>query len=201
MTEKNYFENLYNLDMGVKVESKNSLKYLPWASAWAKIKKIHPDATFKVFEQIIDDKGNTRYWFDDGRTGWVKVSVTVNNLTLTETLPIMNNKNLSVSSEEITSVIANKSIKRCLAKACALHGLGLYLYEGEDIPEEIEKIIDLRDECMKLVIKKCSLSPEAKKEVEKICKSIDENANGDPRLIDDSKTLEELKKKLLAVRK
>lgn len=80
-----------------------------------------------------------RFWCDDGRTGWVKVGVTICGIEHIEHYPIMDYKNNSIPADEITSTDANKAVKRALAKACAEHGLALYIYEGEDIPEQAKK--------------------------------------------------------------
>ena len=73
-------------------------------------------------------------YFTDGKTCWVKVGVTVNGIEHIEELPVMNNKNQSVPVANITSTEVNKSIQRALTKAIARHGLGLYIYAGEDLP-------------------------------------------------------------------
>lgn len=80
-----------------------------------------------------------RFWYDDGCTGWVKVGVTICGIEHIEHYPIMDYKNNSIPADKITSTDANKAVKRALAKACAEHGLALYIYEGEDIPEQAKK--------------------------------------------------------------
>lgn len=142
--ENNYFEKLYNIDVRAKTKKKNGLNYLSWAAAWAEVKKIYPDATYHVFEN-----SNERPWFDDGKSAWVKTSVTINGITHTEDLAIMDFKNKSMAAEDVTSVDANKSIQRCLTKACARHGLGLYIYEGEDLPEGTKKQMNEEAEQLK----------------------------------------------------
>lgn len=142
-----------------------------------------------------------RPWFDDGKTGWVEVLVTVNGIDNTEILPILDFKNKPIPAESITSYDANKAIQRALTKACARHGLGLYIYEGEDLPEEVKQIEKLKDECLELIKKKCALSEDAKTKVGEICKEIIPEYNGDPREVSEVSRLQELKKKLIAVRK
>ena len=84
---------------------------------------------------------NDCIYFTDGKTCWVKTGVEVAGLEHIEYLPIMDYKNKSISLENVTSFDVNKSIQRSLTKALARHGLGLYLYAGEDLPEiEVEKI-------------------------------------------------------------
>ena len=208
--ENSTFDVLFKIDVEKQIKKKGKLSYLPWAAAWAEVKKIYPDASFHIFKQQIDEFGNTRPWFDDGRTGWVEVSVTINGEEITETLAIMDFKNQSIPAENITSVEANKSIKRCLVKACALHGLALYIYLGEDIPEEVAMVDDLKDKITALVKKKVALSDKAKEKVATLCKDAQKKAfpeleddliSGDYKNISDSEILEELHKKLLAVRK
>ena len=208
--EKSIFERLNNIDVKNKVKEKNGLTYLSWSSAWAEVKKIYPDATCRRIPQIMDEYGNTRPWHDDGRSGWVEVGVTIDGKEIIESLAIMDFRNKAIPANEITSVEANKSIKRCLVKAIAMHGLGLYIYEGEDMPEETSKLIDLRDEVMKLMNKKCELSENAKKKVRELCRSAEAEANphlsddeisGNPKNIDDIDIMEKLKRQLLAVRK
>ena len=158
----------------------------------------------------MDNDGNTRFWHDDGKTGWVEVGVTVNGNEVVEVLAIMDFKNKSMPADQITSVDANKAMKRCLVKAIAMHGLGLYIYEGEDLPEEASKVNELLDEVMALVTKKCAQSEKAKAQVQELCKAAEKRANpdmsddlilGNPKNINDSDILSNLKKQLLAVRK
>lgn len=194
--EINYFKKLYDIDVREKVKEKNKLSYLSWAAAWAEVKKAYPEATFKIYETELG-----RPWFDDGKSGWVKTGVTIESIEHVEYLPIMDFKNKSIEAGEIKSTDANKAIQRSLTKACARHGLGLYIYEGEDLPEESKTVSKLQNECMDLIKKKSALSEDTKNKVAELCKSADEEANGDPRLIMDSTKLELLKKSLLAIRK
>lgn len=127
----NYFNDLYAVNVNGHTENKNNLKYLSWAWAWGEIKKRHPDATYTVYEN--SDGWN---YHTDGRTCWVKTGVTVNGIEHIEYLPVMDYKNKSIPVENVTSFDVNKAIQRSLTKACARHGLGLYIYAGEDLPEE-----------------------------------------------------------------
>lgn len=128
--EKNYFELLNEINVSEKTENKNGLTYLSWAWAWGEIKKKHPAANYKVYET----ETGINYW-NDGRTAWVKTGVIVNDIEHIEYLPIMDYKNKSILLENITSFDVNKAIQRSLTKAVARHGLGLYIYAGEDLPE------------------------------------------------------------------
>lgn len=127
----NYFVELNNINVNAHTEKKNNLTYLSWAWAWQEVKKIHPTATYKIYEN--NDGWN---YFTDGRTAWVKTGVTINDIEHIEYLPVMDFRNKSIPLENITSFDVNKTIQRSLTKAVARHGLGLYIYAGEDLPEE-----------------------------------------------------------------
>lgn len=135
---ENYFQKLYDVDVKDKVKKKNGLNYVSWAAAWAEVKKIYPEATYRIYERETPD-GLVINYFTDGKTCWVKTGVTINEIEHVEELPVMDFKNQSITLEKITSSDVNKSIQRSLTKACARHGLGLYIYEGEDIPETVKK--------------------------------------------------------------
>ena len=133
--KKNYFEELYKIDVGEKIEKKGGLSYLAWAYAWAELKKVHPDANYKVYE-TTNPTGHRVNYFTDGNTCWVKTGVIVNEIEHIEYLPIMDFKNKSIKLEGVTSFDTNKAIQRSLTKAVGRHGLGLYIYAGEDLPEQ-----------------------------------------------------------------
>ena len=128
---ENYFAHLNSINVKEKIEQKNGLSYLSWAWAWAEVKKLHPDANYTVYE----NRDGLNY-HTDGKTCWVKTGVTVNGIEHIEYLPVMNNRNLSIPLNSITSMDVNKAIQRSITKACARHGLGLYIYAGEDLPED-----------------------------------------------------------------
>lgn len=140
METKNYFKELYDINVTDKIEKKNGLSYLAWAYAWAEIKKAHPSAYYTIYE----NKDGWNY-HTDGNTCWVKTGVTVNDLEHIEYLPVMDNRNSSILKEKVTSVDVNKAIQRSLTKACARHGLGLYIYAGEDLPESSEPDINNKE--------------------------------------------------------
>ena len=136
--ENNYFQKLFKINVNDKTEKKNGLTYLSWAYAWGEVKKLYPDATYKIYENTLPN-GYVINYFTDGRTGWVKTGVIVNGIEHIEYLPIMNYKNKSIPLEDITSFDINTTIQRSLTKAVARHGLGLYIYAGEDLPESDEE--------------------------------------------------------------
>ena len=128
--EKSVFEVLNSINVNEHTEKKNNLTYLSWAWAWAEVKKHYPDATYTIYENASGMNYHT-----DGRTCWVKTGVTIDGLEHIEYLPVMDYKNASIPLERVTSFDVNKAIQRSLTKAAARHGLGLYIYAGEDLPE------------------------------------------------------------------
>ena len=127
---ENYFAELYAINVNKYVEKKNGLSYVSWPFAWGEVKKLHPDATYTIYENA-----DGLFYHTDGRTCWVKTGVTVNGIEHIEYLPVMDFKNRSIPVDQITSFDVNKAIQRSLTKAVARHGLGLYIYAGEDLPE------------------------------------------------------------------
>ena len=103
--------------------------------------KITPAAAPVVAPEQVQPRRTPqpRPWFDDGKSAWVEVGVTINGMEAKETYAIMDFKNNAVKAEQVTSTDANKAKMRALAKACAQWGLGLYIYEGEDMPEGVKK--------------------------------------------------------------
>lgn len=130
MEGKSVFEVLSAVNVNEHTEKKNGLTYLSWAWAWAEVKKRFPDAQYTIYER----PDGVNYW-TDGRTCWVKTGVTINGLEHIEELPVMDYRNASIPLDKLTSTDVNKAIQRSLTKACARHGLGLYIYAGEDLPE------------------------------------------------------------------
>lgn len=131
------FEILNKVDCTDKIEQKNGLSYLSWAWAWGELKKRFPRSFYTVYEAP-----NGMIFFSDGNTCWVKTGVTLvedgqEPLEHIEYLPIMDNRNQSIKLEAIKSTDVNKAIQRSLTKAIARHGLGLYIYAGEDLPETL----------------------------------------------------------------
>ncbi len=129
----NYFETLNAVNCSDKIKKKNGRSYLSWPYAWGELKKRHPTAFYTIYEN-----GNGLNYHTDGKTAWVKTGVTVDVdgtlLEHIEYLPIMDYKNNSIPLERITSTDVNTAIQRSLTKAVARHGLGLYVYAGEDLP-------------------------------------------------------------------
>lgn len=151
--EKSVFEVLNSVNCNEHTEKKNGLTYLSWAWAWAEVKKAYPTAFYTIYESQQGWNYHT-----DGRTCWVKTGVTIEGLEHIEYLPVMDFRNQSIPADKVTSFDVNKAIQRSLTKACARHGLGLYIYAGEDLPEdeqnnnssELADLIMCVEECVRV---------------------------------------------------
>lgn len=139
--KKPIFQTLREIDLKEKHKKKGNLNYLPWATAWATVKTIYPDATYRTIRDY-DDK---RYHVE-GNYAYVETEVTIENETLGETLAIMDMKNQPILAENITSTNVDKSLKRCLTKNLGLFGLDLNLWEGEELSDEAKEIKDQKEE-------------------------------------------------------
>lgn len=137
MATKSAFATLNAINCNEHIEKKNGLSYVSWAWAWQYVKEKYPDAFYTIYE-------NAQGWnyFTDGRTCWVKTGVTIEGLEHIEYLPVMDFRNNSIPLENVKSTDVNKTIQRSLTKACARHGLGLYVYAGEDLPIEGDPAIE-----------------------------------------------------------
>ena len=163
--EKSIFETLFNINVGEHIEKKNGLSYLSWPFAWSEVKKIFPDANYKV---KLFGENNLPYVYDESTGYMVFTSVTINDLTHEMWLPVMDNSNKSMKSvkytydtnyrknvpvEPASMFDINKAIMRCLVKNLSMFGLGLYIYAGEDLPEkDSEKILPSDVKSLKKII-------------------------------------------------
>ena len=143
------------------------------------IKKVDPKANYTIYENA-----DGLFYHTDGKTAWVKTGVTVDGIEHIEYLPVMDYKNKSISADNITSFDVNKAIQRSLTKACARHGLGLYIYAGEDLPES-EK---MSDEDMKAEIKK--LIQDTKTDTKKYLYSMGQHFKKEFKAVDEMKSNE-----------
>lgn len=140
------FKSLYSINVNENVEKKNGLSYLSWAWAWAEFMKQYPQAEY----EIVKFDG-LPYAYDPNTGYMVYTKVTVDGQTREMWLPVMDSANRAMKAEpytvtnkwgkETTIEAAtmfdiNKTIMRCLVKNLAMFGLGLYIYAGEDLPEE-----------------------------------------------------------------
>lgn len=143
-----HFEKLNSINVNNHTEEKNGLTYLSWAWAWAEVKKQYPDAQYK----ILRFENNLPYVFDE-KTGYmVFTQMTIEGITHEMWLPVMDGANKAMLDREYTyktkygeKVVdkatifdINKTIMRCLVKNIAMFGLGLYIYAGEDLPENLK---------------------------------------------------------------
>jgi hypothetical protein len=119
---------LLKINVNGHLEKKGNLSYLSWAWAWAEVLKIDPGARWTAHEW----DNNPVMYLRNG-TAMVKVSVEIKGDIKTCILPVMDNRNKAIVDPDAFAV--NTAIMRCLAKAIAMHGLGLYIYAGEDLPE------------------------------------------------------------------
>ena len=126
--KEHYFEILRKHNVSEHMEKKGQFNYLSWAYAVEELRKLKPDATWRV---IKDENG---YPYTSTPAGhFVEVEVTVDDISLSQIHPVLDHRKQSI--EQPNAVQINTSIQRCLAKAIALHGLGLYIFRGEDLPE------------------------------------------------------------------
>ena len=124
---ENNHSKLLAVNVNDHVEKKGQLKYLSWAWAWAEALKADNNATFEV--KMFGDAP----YCSIGQTCMVWVTVTMFGKPLMCQLPVIDHRNKPIINPDAFAI--NTSIMRCLAKAVALHGLGLYIYAGEDLPE------------------------------------------------------------------
>lgn len=124
----NKYEELRKIDVSEKIERKNSLSYLSWAWAVDTLLIHDPAATWSYAEPA-----------KFGETLMVFCTVTAFGKSMTAQLPVMDYRNKAIPNPD--SFAVNTAMQRCLAKAIALHGLGLYIYAGEDLPpEDVEQV-------------------------------------------------------------
>ena len=129
--DNNVFNILDKVDVSTKTEKKGMFTYLSWAWAVRELLRVAPDATWEVHEWGTE--GNRQPYMKTEGGCFVKVSVTVNGVSREQVHPVLDNRNKPIKTPDAFQV--NTSIQRCLAKAIALHGLGLYIFAGEDLPD------------------------------------------------------------------
>ena len=142
--QNNVFETLDKIDVSKRTEKKGNFTYLSWAWAVRELLKVAPDATWEVHEydrHMGEGFGYERQPYMSTDAGcFVKVTLTVNGIDRTQVHPVLDNRNKTVDKPNAFQI--NTSIQRCLAKAIALHGMGLYIFAGEDLPGEPERLDD-----------------------------------------------------------
>ena len=177
MSEKiTVFKTLSKINVGDKIEKKGNLNYLSWAFAWQVLKENYPNSNYIVYE----NKDGLNYHHDT-KTAWAKVGVAVEGIEHIEYLPVMDFKNKSIPLNAVTSMDVNKTIQRALTKAISRHGLGLYIYAGEDLPIETKdeesstKQIEKDEESSTKQIEKVEVKQLEQKPQPKVIEKIDEN--------------------------
>lgn len=153
-------EQLFNVliqkNVNNYIETKKDLKYLSWSYAWQEFLKVCPNATYEIKKFTNALTGRTTSYLEDEDFGiMVYTSITAMGTTREMWLPVMDNNNKAMrrqaytystkSGERTVEAVSmfdiNKAIMRCLAKNIAMFGLGLYIYNGEDLPTEIDEPI------------------------------------------------------------
>jgi hypothetical protein len=132
---KTVWETLSAINVNENIEKKNGFSYLSWSWAWATLMNHYPDAEFWFENQRVEEidqnnEGVIRY--PDG-TAEVRCTLTVEDITHTMWLPVMDYKNNAIKNPNARDI--NDAKMRCLVKAMSLFGLGLYIYAGEDLPD------------------------------------------------------------------
>lgn len=178
------FETLNAINVGEHIEKKNGLSYLAWAWAWAEVKKKYPAATYTIYE----NKDGWNY-HTDGHTAWVKTGVTIDGLEHIEYLPVMDMRNRSIPIENVTSFDVNKAIQRSLTKACARHGLGLYIYAGEDLPEAEQKPVERPDVSRQTILDQIYALDVTRKELDLFIQTKKPDKDADTVDIEDLKSI------------
>ena len=157
------FGLLASLNLNDKAESKNGLSYVSWANAWKAFKEVYPTASYKV---INNPQTNLPYFIDPTLGIMVFTEVSADGLTYSMWLPVMDGANKAMKTEPYTYQVwdkfkkayvekkveaatmfdINKTLMRCLVKNLSMFGLALYIYAGEDMPEEVEPTDDAPDQ-------------------------------------------------------
>ena len=164
MTDNPAWKQLKAVDIKDMIEKKGKYSYISWAMAWSALCDIYPDATM---EKHCNEHGFPVF---KDENGWcfTKVAVTVNGKSITEMLPVLNNFNKPIKNPD--SMDINSSLQRCLAKAIALHGLGVHVYSGEDI-------VDIPDNLGEEDAKPKAIQKSEVKKVEEEVKKVEEKAS------------------------
>ena len=146
------FNALSNLDLSDKCEKRESLTYLSWANAWSEFKSAYPSATYR----ILKNENGLPYFSDPDLGIMVFTEVIVDDVIHQMWLPVMDGKNKAMKLQPYTYSVwdsykksfvektvqaasmfdINKTLMRCLVKNLAMFGLGLYIFQGDDLPEK-----------------------------------------------------------------
>lgn len=172
--------SLLEINVNDHVEKKGNLSYLSWAWAWAEVLKIDPLAEWVVVEYTnADHTASPCMWIGD--TAMVKTVVTINGKARACQLPVMDHKNNAVKNPDSRKI--SDAIMRCMTKAISMHGLGLYIYAGEDLPEGAEvdpPAIDLkRTDRLSPSAQAKRLTDEAAKNIQRVATALSDMPSGE----------------------
>ncbi len=132
--KKPIFDTLYGIDVNKHTEKKGKFTYLSWAFAVAEMSKVDPNSTWEVKRFPLPQAPEILVPYLQTPIGFfVEVDVTINGVTRGQVHPVLDNRNQPLGKPNSFQI--NTSIQRALVKAIGLHGLGLYIYAGEDLPE------------------------------------------------------------------
>ena len=137
------FDQLNELNVNEFTKKKGNFTYLSWAWAVREFLKVAPDATWTIHEWGLE--GAKQPYMQTEAGCFVQVTVWVGGIARTQVHPVLDNRNQTIKVPNAFQI--NTSIQRCLAKAIALHGLGLYIFAGEDVPQ-IKRLSD--EQCKEL---------------------------------------------------
>ena len=160
-SDNTLFNSLYKINVKGVTEKRNNLTYLSWAWAWAEVSKVCEAVDYEIYH---DPETHLPYIFDK-KTGYmVFTNITVNGIKREMWLPVMDSSNKAMKDEPYTYKVKeykdknwtgnyidrtceaatmfdiNKTIMRCLVKNLAMFGLGLYIFAGEDMPEDVSML-------------------------------------------------------------
>ena len=159
-----YFMTLRSVRVKSKFKKKGNLDYLDWSQAWQLTKMIYPDSNYEILKPKDPQTGIEleRSFFTDGKTGEVRIIMTIQDIPHEVILPIMDNRNYSIPLEKITSRDVNDTRMRALVKGLGMHGLGLNAWTGEKdfiTEDEFNEILDSNDVISaREVLQYCELS-------------------------------------------
>tara|TARA_R110000824_G_scaffold43979_5_gene128359 strand:- start:700 stop:1269 length:570 start_codon:yes stop_codon:yes gene_type:complete len=128
-----FFKQLNEINVNTLTEKKGQFSYLSWAWAVRELLQVDPAATWVIHKWGDSDDVNCRPYMETETGFFVQVTVTVGGVERTQIHPVLDNRNQTIEKPNAFQI--NTSIQRCLAKAIALHGLGLYIFAGEDVPQ------------------------------------------------------------------
>jgi len=149
MTEADFFAKLYGTNVSEHIEEKNGFSYLSWAYAWAEFKKVYPNCYYKIQK----DENGIPYFGNEESGYMVYTEVAAGGIVHEMWLPVLDGANIAMKLSEqtittqkgerkvagMTMFDVNKALMRCLTKNLAMFGLGLYIYAGEDLPEDLNE--------------------------------------------------------------